>query len=192
MTPLACETPPTGPAAGIAARVASTIPVLETPRLRLRAPLLEDFAEYADIATGPRGRFLWTATRADAWLDYSQMVAGWTLRGHGLWSVEDRQTGDLTGFVLLGFDQEDHEPELGYIFSGAAEGRNLAFEAASRARAFAFDDLRWTTLVSYIDPENTRSIRLAERLGAKRDGRIADADGGTTLVFRHPAGQGGH
>lgn len=184
MTPMPCETPATGAAASIAAGMAARIPSLTTQRLRLRAPAITDFPVYAEIVTGPRGAHFGISTRADAWLDFAQMVAGWTLRGHGLWTVEPLDGGTVLGFVLLGFDQEDPEPELGYIFTAAAEGHGLAFEAADRARRFAFDGLGWPTLVSFIDPANARSIRLAERLGAHLDGRIDDADG-TTLIYRH-------
>lgn len=184
---LPCETPSTGPAAQLAARVAAQVPVLTTKRLCLRAPRIGDFETYAAIVTGPRGRHFQITSRAEAWLDFSQMVAGWALRGHGLWSVEQRDGAALLGFVLLGFDQEDPEPELGYIFTEAAEGHGFAAEAATAARNFAFDDLGWTTLVSFISPNNTRSLALAERLGARPDGQIDDADGATTLIYRHPA-----
>jgi len=41
-----------------------------------------------------------------------------------------------------------------------------------------------SSLVSYIDPENSRSIALAERLGAWPD-EFATADDETDLVYRH-------
>ena len=52
MTRLACETAPSGASARLARRVASGVPVLVTERLRLRAPLSEDFATYAEIVLG--------------------------------------------------------------------------------------------------------------------------------------------
>lgn len=185
-TRLPCEAPVTGQAASIAARLAAQVPQLTTQRLRLRAPIVGDFGHYADIVTGPRGCHLGVTSRAEAWLDFAQMVAGWSLRGHGLWSVEPVQGGALCGFVLLGLDQEDHEPELGYLLTASAEGRGLAFEAAARARAFAFDKLKWPTLVSYIDPGNTRSLRLAGRLGAVRDTIAEAALDHHCQVWRHP------
>ena len=185
-----CETPSTGPAAAIAAGLAAQIPELRTARLRLRAPRITDFYSYAGIVTGPRGAHFALTGRDEAWLDFNQMVAGWVLRGHGLWTVEDRQ-GGLLGFVLLGFDPEDPEPELGYIFSEAAEGQGYATEAATAVRDFAFGRLGWPTLVSFISPGNTRSIALAERLEAYPDGQIDDPAGGRTLIYRHPA-PGGH
>ena len=54
------------------------------------------------------------------------------------------------------------------------------------ARAHAYGALGWTTAVSYIDPQNARSIRVAERMGAKLDPDAVPMDPGD-LVYRHPA-----
>lgn len=184
---LACETPPSGVAATRARKTAATVPELTTERLRLRAPETADFDTFAEILCGPRGVHIGTYTRETAWLDFAQLVATWLLRGHGLWTVEPRDGGEPLGFVLLGFDQEDPEPELGYMFTARSEGRGIAFEAARAARDFAFDELGWTTLVSFVAEGNTRSAALAQRLGARADGKITDADG-AMLVYRYGAG----
>lgn len=180
---LPCEIPSRGAAADQARRSAATVPTLTTARLCLRAPRIGDFDTYARIVTGPRGAHLAIADRAEAWRDFAQMTAGWMLRGHGLWSVEDREGSALLGFVLLGFDHEDPEPELGYVFTEEAEGRGLATEAAAAARDFAFGTLGWPSLASFVAPDNRRSRRLAERLGARLEGEIGA--GATTLVYRH-------
>jgi RimJ/RimL family protein N-acetyltransferase len=177
------ETPPTGAAATLAAEVRASVPELVTPRLRLRAPEVADFDAYARFATSERARFIGgPMTREAAWLDFAQMVAGWLLHGHGVWSVERRDDGALLGFLPLVHEAGDPEPELGFLFLTEAEGRGYAREAAEAARGFAFDRLGWPSVVSYIDPGNARSISLAERLGARRDGTEAGS-----LVFRHHA-----
>ena len=43
----------------------------------------------------------------------------------------------------------------------------------------------WDGAVSYLDPKNLDSIRLAERLGAKKDKEAATVDG-HDVVYRHP------
>lgn len=179
-----CETPPTGTAARLAACMSAAVPRLETDRLILRAPDLTDFDAYASIAASPRGQYLQIPDREAAWLDFCQMVAGWALRGHGLWSVTARSDGRLLGFVVLGFEPGDPEPELGFMLTSDGEGRGFAREAAIAARRYAFARLGWTTLVSFVDERNDRSRHLAERLGAQLESRIADADG-ITLVYRH-------
>ena len=53
-------------------------------------------------------------------------------------------------------------------------GRGYATEAARRVREFAYAQLGWRTLVSFIAPENVPSQRVAQRLGAtfERDLKI--------------------
>lgn len=162
--------PPAPACAAQAARAAATLPRLATDRLTLRAPVLSDFAAWAEITCGQRGRHIGgPMTEAEAWDDFSRASAVWLLRGHGLWTVEPKGGGEVLGFVLLGFEPGDAEPELGYLFRAAAEGQGFAAEAARAARDHAFGALGMTTLVSYVAPGNDRSTRLAERLGARRD-----------------------
>ena len=192
MTAFACEMPSRGMAGTLAARFASLVPVLTTDRLILRAPDITDFPAYAAITCSPRGQWLGTdMTREASWYDFAAMTANWMLRGHGLWAVETRADASLVGFVVLGFEPGDAEPELGFMFTKVGEGQGYAFEAASAARAHAFDTLNLPGLVSYIFAENKRSIALAERLGALLDGSLAyEGDDVPSLVYRHPK-QGG-
>ena len=77
------------------------------------------------------------------------------------------------------------EPELGWLLFEGHEGKGYALEAATQAKRFAFDDAGLDRLVSYIDPNNRRSIRLAERLGATRDRGAPTPGGEPCLVYRH-------
>lgn len=181
------EAAPSGPAAALAAAVSAPVPGITTTRLRLRAPRIADFPAYAEITTGGRGLHIGGPfTREEAWLDFTQMVAGWLLRGYGAWAVERLSDGALQGFVLLNHEFGDAEPELGFLFRAGAEGKGYAFEAAQAARHFAFGILKWASVVSYVDAANDRSIRLAERLGAVRDAAASDED---LIVYRHVASQ---
>jgi RimJ/RimL family protein N-acetyltransferase len=98
--------------------------------------------------------------------------------------VEDRATGAYCGDVGLLHPAHYPEIELGWTLVAEAEGRGIACEAAVAARDWAFGTLGLTTLVSYIGPENARSIRLAERLGAVRDDTAARPEP-EDLVYRH-------
>ena len=181
------ETPPSGPAAVVAAGLAARIPALETERLRLRAPRIEAFDAYARIVAGPEGAHVGGPfDREEAWLDFAQMAAGWLLRGTGLWSVERRADGALIGFLPLNHEFGDPELEIGWFLVADARGQGYAAEAAEAARRFAFAELGASTLVSYIDRTNDRSLRLAERLGARAEPLPHPGDP-EVLVLRHPA-----
>ncbi len=181
MTRAPHETPIPGSAADFAAALAARLPVLETARLRLRAPRLADFDAWAQILTGPASVHLGGPfTRDEAFIEFATTVGLWLLRGHGVWTVERRDDPGPIGFVLIGFEPGDAEPELGFLFTPAAEGQGFAQEAALAARAHAFGPAGLPSLVSYIDPANARSRRLARRLGARLAGTLDGAE-----VWRH-------
>lgn len=185
MTERPWEVPPTGSLADVANALAAVLPRIETQRLVLRAPRMEDFAAYADITTSERW-FDEPLTRRGAWLDFSQLVAGWLLRGTGLLSIDRVEDGQLVGFVLVYHEFGDPEPELGWMLTAEAEGRGYATEAATALRGHAARVHGLTGLVSYIGSDNASSIRVAERLGARRDTGAEAAIDHSCLVYRHP------
>ncbi len=182
------ERPIPGPAADFARQLSAQLPVVETERRRLRAPRLDDFDAWAEIFTGPAGPHLGGPfDREAAFSDFAATCGLWLLRGHGVWTVEPKAGREVLGFVLIGFEPGDQEPELGYLFRPRAEGQGYATEAAKAARDYAFTALGMDRLVSYIAPENTRSHRVAERLCAVRAG---DFDGMQVWVHRGVARNG--
>ncbi|OIP85576.1 MAG: GNAT family N-acetyltransferase [Rhodobacterales bacterium CG2_30_65_12] len=193
------EAPPSGPAAAFAARLQALLPQLETPRLVLRAITIADFPGFFEIFAHPtRSRALGGPfNRSGAWDEFTECVSGWLLRGHGGWAIEEKRGGALLGFTLVHMEYGDREPELGWFLTEAAEGNGFGFEAAEAARAHALDRLHLPALVSYMDPDNTRSARLAERLGAVRDpaaeAEVSALAGEPVMVYRHwpPADEDG-
>ena len=162
-----------------------TIPTLETGRVVLRAHRLADFDAYAETLASPRARFIDRLDRRDAWFVFCNDVAGWQLRGFGLWAVDLR---DGTHLGQVGIQRPDHfpEPELGWFLHDGHEGRGYATEAARAALGWARG--RVASLVSYIAPGNDRSVAVAERLGATLDpdAPLPDGEDRTeTVVYRH-------
>ena len=178
---------PEAAAQGTRLDVAAAIPVIETDRLTLRAPRLEDWTILEPIWTTDRARYIGGPFNGeDAWLDFNQAIAGWLFRGIGGMTITDRDSGAVLGLAGFFFDYGDSELELGWLLTEAAEGHGIAFEAATALREYGFGALGPTEFVSFVNVENTRSVALAERLGAQRDAEPrVDADGGLTFVFRH-------
>ena len=77
------------------------------------------------------------------------------------------------------------ELELGYWLVKEQQGKGYAYEACLRCVQHARDMLRARSLVSYIDPRNGPSIRLARRLGAVHESTIELAGHGPHCVYRH-------
>lgn len=182
---LAHERAPKGAMLKTAQAFQALVPVLKTERLTLRAPRVEDFQGHAEIMEQPSATFMFEAppTRERAWFDFAQLCATWMLHGHGAWAIE--HAGTFAGIVHIGLEPGDPEPEFGWMLRPAYEGQGIAFEAASAVRDHAFGEMGFSTLISAIDPENTRSEKLAIRLGATRDPLTEEALGCADLIYRH-------
>jgi RimJ/RimL family protein N-acetyltransferase len=161
-------------------------PRLETERLILRLPRLADFDAYAAFFASPRAAFEdGPKSRAEAWKEFASSLGQWRLRGYGAFSIEERATGRYCGETGIYHAATYPEPEIGWILMEHAEGCGVAFEAARAVRDWGYATLGLGPLVSYIAAGNVRSIRLAERLGARLEIDAPACDPGA-LVYRHP------
>jgi RimJ/RimL family protein N-acetyltransferase len=167
-------------------------PVLTTERLTLRAPVAADWPHWREMALSDRSVFIRPEDfdEGKAWRGFGHIIGHWVMRGWGSFIIT--RTGEDAALGMAGpwFPAGWPEREIGWsLWTAEAEGQGIAFEATRAARAHAFDTLGWDTAVSYIHPDNARSIALAERLGASHDPNAAAPDRDTdTLVYRHDRG----
>jgi [ribosomal protein S5]-alanine N-acetyltransferase len=73
--------------------------------------------------------------------------------------------------------------EIGWHFRPASWGFGYATEAAHHTAQYAFEQLNLPLLLAIIDPQNKRSIALAERLGMHNDGFTTRYYGGQPLLL---------
>lgn len=144
--------------------------ILETPRLILRTWTEEDASAAFRIWGDPRvmryvddGVPLVDVEAARCVLGRA-MVAQEHL-GISLWPVLDKASGEIVG--ACGFHRHDGGPalELAYHIVPDHWGRGLASEAARGCLRHAFEVLKAPRVVALIDPENTASRRVLEKLG---------------------------
>jgi RimJ/RimL family protein N-acetyltransferase len=166
-------------------------PVLETRHLTLRAPRMEDFDAWAAFVGSDRGVFIGgPLDLGNAWRGFAHVAGMWALRGYGSFVFCLRGSDAPLGMTGPWHPADWPEREIGWtVWDAAHEGKGLAFEAATAARAFAYGSLGWPTAVSYIARGNARSVALAARLGARLDPDAAHphADDPDVLVYRPPA-----
>ncbi len=164
-------------------------PTIHTSRLTLRGLTPADFPPLADLYASPRSAYIDGPQPAhQVWLGFASDVGQWVLKGYGTWAVDRTATGAHIGLVALNHPHEYPEPELGWLLYDGYEGHGYAHQAALAARAYAFDWLGMPTLVSYVSPENHRSRRQAERLGAQIDPDAATPLNEPCLTYRHRRG----
>ncbi len=163
-------------------------PQLSTDRLILRGPEPNDFeAIAAFFADAERARgFGGGKNRTEAWRWWASSIGHWHLHGFGYWTIVARDTGAPLGITGLWYPEGWPEVEMGWVAFAGSEGKGVMAEAAQAARIFAYRNLSLPALSSNIKPDNTRSIRLAERLGCHLERRYDNVSHGEMLLFRHP------
>lgn len=161
------------------------IPTLYTERLILRAPTHTDWPAFRDLMQSERSTYMGGPCSTEgAWGSFCHGIALWHMLGFGALSITLASTQECLGQVEINAGPRFPETELGWQLFAAAEGQGFALEAATEMRRWALNVRKLDRLVSYIDPDNRRSIALAERLGAWRDDQAEPQDPGD-LVYRH-------
>lgn len=150
-------------------------PVLETGRLVLRAPRIEDgpglLEAFADPEVVRYVGFGTTATLADVEEGITEWLERWERWGVGFCSAErkaDRRVLGRVGFVRWDLETSEtggDETELGWLLAREHWGYGYATEAAIALRDWALAEKGLTRLISIIRHENAPSIRVAERIG---------------------------
>ena len=165
------------------------IPVLETDRLILREPRLSDLDAMVEFGASERTQFVGGKVAPwQSWNILNAAIGHWITRGFGWWTIEEKASGKAVGRAGIGHYIDWPEPELGWVLYDGFEGKGLAFEAALAARTHAQGAMGFAPLISFIAPENLRSRRLAERLGAWVECEEAEVRGTPCMIYRHPKG----
>jgi len=160
---------------------------LTTDRLNFRQWKASDFEAFAHFfAKQENARYVGgQKSREEAWRLMATYIGHYQLNGFSYMAIEDNTTQKLIGCVGLWNSEPWPELELGYWLLPAMQGKGYALEAAQKVKQYAFEVLKQTTLVSYIDPANTPSQKLALRLGGVHEKDIQLLDFGLHQVYRY-------
>lgn len=175
------------------AMAAELVPVLETPRLRLRGHRADDHAALSAIWADPvvvrhiGGK---PSTSPEAWMRLLRYPGLWNLLGYGYWAIEEKSTGRCIGDIgYADFKRDltpslDGLPEMGWVLASDTHGKGYATEALTAVMAWGQSHFGEHQAVCIIAPENAASIRLATKAGFQFS-REAIYHGSPILVFMH-------
>ncbi|MEM6889566.1 MAG: GNAT family N-acetyltransferase [Pseudomonadota bacterium] len=164
------------------------IPTIETERLILRAPVEADVAPFAAFYASDASAFVGgPLPDYEVWRYVAQVLGHWALKGFGRWMVEEKATTGAIGLIGLHAPLDWPEPEVGWmLWSG--NGKGYATEAAFAARAYAYEMVGLTTLISSISDGNENSMRVARRMGAVKEPEdYIHPKYGAMQIWRHPS-----
>ncbi|WP_099156608.1 GNAT family N-acetyltransferase [Virgibacillus ndiopensis] len=150
--------------------------LLTTDRLRLRKMNMEDIDDLMKIFSDPEAMKYYPSTKtreeAEKWIEWT--MNNYSNFGVGLWIVENKNTGEFLGQCGIVPQKvgEKVEMEIGYLFVRSVWGNGYATEAALACKEYGFAVLEYPKMVSLIDLNNQPSIKVAERIGMKRETTI--------------------
>lgn len=157
-------------------RPARDMPRLDTGRLVLRPLQLDDAAALYPALSDPDNMRYWSSGPLKDVAAVRDYIC-WNVAGEGVqtWAFALREAPDTAlGWVAL-IDRREGTAEIGYIARPDCQGRGLAGEAVGAVVDHAFAGRGLRRVYADIDPDNTASIRLVERLGFRQEGRLRDA-----------------
>ncbi len=169
----------------------TSVPSLETPRLRLRAHRAADFEACAALWGDPRVTAHITGrpqTREETWARLLRYAGHWAWLGFGYWAVEEKASGAYVGEIgFADFRRQiepplEGRPELGWVIAPSAQGRGYATEALTAALAWADTTLPAAETCCIVAPENAASLRVAAKLGYRETARTT-YKGDSTILF---------
>jgi RimJ/RimL family protein N-acetyltransferase/catechol 2,3-dioxygenase-like lactoylglutathione lyase family enzyme len=155
-----------------------TVTTLHTDRLILRPITADDLpAFFAIFSNGEAMRFMPSLPHSRiedtrAWFETEV-----SRPGEDHWAVCLKDNGAVIGHVNY---LQTRIPGMGYILHPDYWGQGYTVEAARAALEYGFDHLGYERVELWIDDTNTRSMRVAQKLGFGIKGRIA-------LRYRHEA-----
>jgi RimJ/RimL family protein N-acetyltransferase len=166
--------------------------VLRTPRLEDVDDLLEFVGddEVMRWIGGEAGDRVSTVEHVERWIARWEQngVGQFTvlLAGHGIGRVGllvwDTRTWETSSYERAG---EYAETELGWALTRRHWGHGYATEAARAVQEWAYAERGIDRLISLIAPDNARSARVAEKLGARPEQQVETEDGPAD-VWVHP------
>jgi RimJ/RimL family protein N-acetyltransferase len=155
------------------------LPTIDAPRVRLRWLTAEDVDGLFAIFSDERMMRYWSSTAMTARAEAEDLL----LRIHRQfadksgfqWGIERKDDGALLGTcTLFSIHHGNMRAELGYCLHSAHWGRGYMGEALAALIDHAFLVLKLRRLEADVDPDNSNSLRILDRMGFRREGLLRE------------------
>jgi RimJ/RimL family protein N-acetyltransferase len=170
----------------------SNIPKLETDRLVLRGFRPDDLDAMTEMWAMPEVvRYISGVplSREQSWARLLRHIGMWSVMGFGFWAITEKASGQLVGEAGFHEMRRDMTPsiedtlEAGWGLLPDVHGLGYASEALNAMLPWADANHGSVPVTCIIDPDNTASIRLAERHGFREFARSI-YQGSDIVIFR--------
>jgi ribosomal-protein-alanine N-acetyltransferase len=149
-------------------------PVLHTPRLLLRRPILTDADDLFEMRSDPQVmQFIPRplAKTPDDVRELITMLNGFVDSNERInWAIEWKESGKVVGMVGYVNIKPDHDrAEVGYSLSKAWHRKGIMREALDCILAYGFDSMQLHSIEAIVDEQNIASGSLLETAGFRKE-----------------------
>lgn len=155
------------------------LPTIEASRLVLRGLGKRDIGAVFGIFSDPEVLRYWShrpfTVEAQAASYVEETLEGFANRTFYQWGVARRGDDQVLGTCTLWqLDHDNRRSEIGFVLDRSHWGQGLMTEALEALFDFCFDEIALLRLEADVDPQNTASIALLEKLGFRREGHMRE------------------
>jgi len=124
----------------------------------------------------------------ETWTRILRYVGHWEVMGFGYWVVEEKESGTFVGELGFAECRRDIQPsiqgipEIGWVLTSRSHGRGYATEAARVVIGWGAAHFGPVRTACIIHPENSPSIRVAQKCGY-RELQLTTYKGQPTILF---------
>lgn len=104
--------------------------------------------------------------------EYIEKIYGFY--GYGLWSVIDKESGEIMGRAGLSWREGLDYPELGFVIAVPYQRKGYAYEVCSSIISYGREELGFEKIQVLIHKDNSASINLCRKLGFIYEDRVED------------------
>ena len=161
--------------------------LFETDRLLLRKITQADFDDWfailSDAETMKHYPAPYDAAGVQRWMDWT--LKNYEQHGFGLWALILKETGDFIGDCGITMQNIHGQllPEIGYHLNKRYWRKGYASEAALKCMEFAFEELHFPAVYSYMSADNAASYGVALKNGMRFVEEYADEHHERTRVY---------
>jgi ribosomal-protein-alanine N-acetyltransferase len=154
---------------------------LETERLMLRLLVKDDIPSFIELTNDPSlnnfstGRFEnMSEEKALGFVrENSQLYSDHKIGRFGVFLKEEEPALiGVCGLFKMSEDPFKGQVAIGYRFAGEHWGKGYAREAAAEMLRYGLQELGFHEIMALIDPSNSRSLRVAEKLKLRFKGEV--------------------
>ncbi len=158
---------------------AEILPNIEGERVQLRWLTTNDVNSLFSIFSDPKVMRYWSslplADVAAAEKLLAEIHSYFEKRNLFQWGVARQTDNRIIGTcTLFHLDPDNRRAEIGYALGSENWGKGYMGDALKLLLNFCFDNLNLHRLEADVDPQNTASIKVLERLGFQREGYLRE------------------